>query len=62
MMPITLTLPTAYAAGPFPLPLGEGKQAVNYLYVRDCNLDLPRLSGEAFAQRDAVRSNCAGLM
>jgi hypothetical protein len=24
MMPITLTLPTAYAAGPFPLPLGEG--------------------------------------
>lgn len=25
-------------------------------------MDLPRLSGEAFAQRDAVRSNCAGLM
>lgn len=25
-------------------------------------VDLPRLSGEAFAQRDAVRSNCAGLM
>ncbi len=37
MMPITFTLPTAYAAGPFPLPLGEGKQAVNYLYVKDCN-------------------------
>jgi len=25
-------------------------------------LDLPRLSGEAFAQRDTVRSNCTGLM
>ncbi len=25
-------------------------------------VDLPRLSGEAFAQRDAVRSNCTGLM
>jgi hypothetical protein len=26
------------------------------------SLDLPRLNGEAFAQHDAVRSNCAGLM
>lgn len=25
-------------------------------------MDLPRLNGEAFAQRDAVRSNCAGLV
>jgi len=25
-------------------------------------MDLPRLSGEAFAQRDAVRSNYTGLM
>jgi hypothetical protein len=28
----------------------------------DDRLDLPRLSGEAFAQRDMVRSNCAGLV
>ncbi len=26
------------------------------------HLNLPRLSGEAFVQRDAVRSNCAGLI
>jgi transposase-like protein len=25
-------------------------------------VDLPHLSGEAFAQRDAVCSNCAGLL
>jgi hypothetical protein len=25
-------------------------------------VDLPRLSGEAFGQRDAFRSNCAGLV
>ena len=25
-------------------------------------MDLPRLNGEAFAQRDTVRSNCAGLL
>ncbi|WP_339426692.1 MerR family transcriptional regulator [Pseudomonas proteolytica] len=29
---------------------------------RELDLDLPRKSGEAFAQRDAVRSNCAGLI
>jgi aryl-alcohol dehydrogenase-like predicted oxidoreductase len=33
-------------------PLASGRLA----------LDLPRISGEAFAQREAVRSNCAGLM
>jgi hypothetical protein len=28
----------------------------------ELRMDLPRLSGEAFAQRDTVRSNCAGLV
>lgn len=28
-MPVTLTLPTVDAAGPFPLPLGEGYPLVN---------------------------------
>lgn len=40
-MPITLNLPTADAAGPFPLALGEGYPVVNYLYVKDRNRSIP---------------------
>jgi len=36
---------------------------VNAAHIhRIVELDLPRLSREAFVQRDAVRSNCAGLI
>ena len=49
------------------LPLGPEIVAdVGYLNQyrpgRGGALDLPRFSGEACAQRDAIRSNCAGLM
>ncbi|KQN80674.1 hypothetical protein ASE90_13650 [Sphingomonas sp. Leaf67] len=47
--------------------IGRYNAAASWQYAalaerRRTEVDLPRLSGEAFAQRDAVRSNCEGLV
>ena len=52
---LVVSAAAAFASGSEGASPGVAEPAEN-------KVDVPRLSGKAFAQQDAVRSNCAGLM